>query len=211
MAEVWKIRCLYGAFAISLAIGIVLSLAAFPVVTQWPPARAATAETEGEHAADVLPTIETVAELDRLLSREHTAIYIDVCWSIQAVLGRQVIERAVRLARGRPTTAHLAADVFCVDGTRIHDAPLYKSLTQRGVDPGHFSAGAGTLLSFHRGELVEVIDCVGSLTAEDLIDHCRRVFERRLKMLNRRLLWLRFINNPSARHRQHHPGVGDSV
>ena len=178
MSEAWKIRCLYGAFAISLAIGIALSLAVFPVVSQWLPERGATAEAESEHAADVVPTIETVAELDHLLSREHAAIYIDVCWSMQAVLGRQVIERAVRLAGARPASAHLAADIFCVDGTRVHDAPLYKALTQRGVDPGHFSAGAGTLLCFRRGELVEVIDCVGSLTAEGLIDRCCRSFKR---------------------------------
>lgn len=183
MSESWRIRCLYAAFAVSLVIGTAL-LAGFPgpsVFPLWQSATGAPSENttaNDENVMAVLPTIETVAELDRLLSHDHSAIYIDADWSAHAKVGLQVIQRAIQLGRQWPAKQRVAATFFCVDITRGYDAPLYTALLKRGVDRNFFSSGAGPLLVFRHGELIDAIDCVGCLTADEFIARYRRAFER---------------------------------
>lgn len=183
MSQSGRIRCLYAAFGMALAIGAaIVCLPGIPAGWPWESAQAHpsaenSSANDGNGAA-VFPVIRSAAELDRLLSRDHLAIYIDADWSMHAKIGLRVIERAIQLERKRPAKQRAAATFFRADVTRGYDAPLYEALLKRGVDRNHFSSGAGPLLVFRRGELVDVIDCVGCLSAEEFIDRYQRIVER---------------------------------
>lgn len=118
-----------------------------------------------------MPTITTVAQVKEAINHPRAVLFIDVDWSIQSRLARQLVYPPVRQRSALADPAALR--FFRIDATE-QEGEVFEWLCSNGLkDVAYW--GAGSLVFVSSGKVVDRVVSPSQYTAESLWEHIERL------------------------------------